>query len=52
MENVNEVIVFFGVNDVYLKVIEWELNVLIVIRGEIVYVFGVVEMVVFVEKIL
>ncbi len=43
---------FFGVNDAHLKVIERELNVSIVTRGETVHVSGAVETVALVEKIL
>ncbi|KMN68265.1 PhoH family protein [Bacillus cereus] len=52
LENANEAIALFGVNDAHLKVIERELNVSIVTRGETVHVSGAVETVVLVEKIL
>ncbi|EJS72345.1 PhoH family protein [Bacillus cereus] len=52
LENTNEAIALFGVNDAHLKVIERELNVSIVTRGETVYVSGAVEIVTLVEKIL
>ncbi|PER55468.1 PhoH family protein [Bacillus thuringiensis] len=52
LENTNEAIALFGVNDTHLKVIERELNVSIVTRGETVHVSGAVETVTLVEKIL
>lgn len=52
LENTNEAIALFGVNDAHLKVIERELNVSIVTRGETVHVSGTVETVTLVEKIL
>ncbi|MED2915463.1 phosphate starvation-inducible protein PhoH [Bacillus sp. AR8-1] len=52
LENTNEAIALFGVNDAHLKVIERELNVSIVTRGETVHVSGSVETVTLVEKIL
>lgn len=52
LENTNEAIALFGVNDAHLKVIERELNVSIVTRGETVHASGVVETVTLVEKIL
>ncbi|PFN29692.1 PhoH family protein [Bacillus cereus] len=52
LENTNEAIALFGVNDAHLKVIERELNVSIVTRGETVHVSGAVEIVTLVEKIL
>ncbi|MCU5033026.1 PhoH family protein [Bacillus cereus] len=52
LENTNEAIALFGVNDAHLKVIERELNVSIVTRGEAVHVSGAVETVTLVEKIL
>ncbi|MFZ7803437.1 PhoH family protein [Bacillus thuringiensis] len=52
LENTNEAIALFGVNDANLKVIERELNVSIVTRGETVHVSGAVETVTLVEKIL
>ncbi|MEB9335169.1 PhoH family protein [Bacillus cereus] len=52
LENANEAIDLFGVNDAHLKVIERELNVSIVTRGETVHVSGAVETVALVEKIL
>lgn len=52
LENTNEAIALFGVNDAYLKVIERELNVSIVTRGETVHASGAVETVTLVEKIL
>ncbi|MBH0348811.1 phosphate starvation-inducible protein PhoH [Bacillus thuringiensis serovar muju] len=52
LENTNEAIALFGVNDAHLKVIERELNVSIVTRGETVHVSGAVENVTLVEKIL
>ena len=52
LENTNEAIALFGVNDAHLKVIERELNVSIVTRGETVHAFGAVETVALVEKIL
>ncbi|EOQ28028.1 MULTISPECIES: PhoH family protein [Bacillus] len=52
LENTNEAIALFGVNDAHLKVIERELNVSIVTRGETVYASGAVETVTLVEKIL
>ncbi|PFJ16752.1 phosphate starvation-inducible protein PhoH [Bacillus cereus] len=52
LENTNEAIALFGVNDAHLKVIEQELNVSIVTRGETVHVSGAVETVTLVEKIL
>ena len=52
VENPNEAIALFGVNDAHLKVIERELNVSIVTRGETVHVSGAVETVTLVEKIL
>ncbi|MHC2832681.1 PhoH family protein [Bacillus sp. F9_6S_D1_P_5] len=52
LENTNEAIALFGVNDAHLKVIERELNVSIVTRGEIVHASGAVETVTLVEKIL
>ncbi|PFW52484.1 phosphate starvation-inducible protein PhoH [Bacillus cereus] len=52
LENSNEAIALFGVNDAHLKVIERELNVSIVTRGETVHVSGADETVTLVEKIL
>ncbi|WP_410491297.1 PhoH family protein [Bacillus thuringiensis] len=52
LENTNEAIALFGVNDAHLKVIERELNVSIVTRGETVHASGAVETVTLVEKIL
>ncbi|HDR3520068.1 PhoH family protein [Bacillus pacificus] len=52
LENTNEAIALFGVNDAHLKVIERELNVSIVTRGETVRASGAVETVTLVEKIL
>ncbi|HDR7792030.1 TPA: PhoH family protein [Bacillus luti] len=52
LENTNEAIALFGVNDAHLKVIEQELNVSIITRGETVHVSGAVETVTLVEKIL
>lgn len=52
LESANEAIALFGVNDAHLKVIERELNVSIVTRGETVHVSGAVETVALVEKIL
>ncbi|MGH1283440.1 PhoH family protein [Bacillus toyonensis] len=52
LENTNEAIALFGVNDAHLKVIERELNVSIVSRGETVHVSGADETVTLVEKIL
>ncbi|SDY52166.1 PhoH family protein [Bacillus sp. 166amftsu] len=52
VENHNEAIALFGVNDAHLKVIERELAVSIVTRGESVRVSGTDEAVVLVEKIL
>ncbi|KMP25143.1 phosphate starvation protein PhoH [Bacillus cereus] len=52
LENTNEAIALFGVNDAHLKVIERELNVSIVTRGETVRASGAVETVALVEKIL
>ncbi|MGZ9642013.1 PhoH family protein [Bacillus cereus] len=52
LENTNEAIALFGVNDAHLKVIERELNVSIVTRGETVHVSGAVETVTLVEKTL
>ncbi|MDT3494683.1 PhoH family protein [Bacillus toyonensis] len=52
LENANEAIALFGVNDAHLKVIERELNVSIVSRGETVHVSGADETVTLVEKIL
>ncbi|ADK06870.1 TPA: PhoH family protein [Bacillus cereus biovar anthracis] len=52
LENTNEAIALFGVNDAHLKVIERELNVSIITRGETVHVSGAVETVILVEKIL
>ncbi|PEQ60361.1 phosphate starvation-inducible protein PhoH [Bacillus cereus] len=52
LENTNEAIALFGVNDAHLKVIERELNVSIVTRGETVHVSGAAETVTLVEKIL
>ncbi|MDR4983045.1 phosphate starvation-inducible protein PhoH [Bacillus cereus] len=52
LENSNEAIALFGVNDAHLKVIERELNVSIVTRGETVYASGTDETVILVEKIL
>ena len=52
LENTNEAIALFGVNDAHLKVIERELNVSIITRGETVHVSGAVETVTLVEKIL
>ncbi|MGZ7150687.1 PhoH family protein [Bacillus sp. BC08] len=52
LENTNEAIALFGVNDAHLKVIERELNVSIVTRGETVHASGAVETVALVEKIL
>ncbi|PGM93331.1 PhoH family protein [Bacillus cereus] len=52
LENHNEAIALFGVNDAHLKVIERELSVSIVTRGESVRVSGADETVVLVEKIL
>lgn len=52
LENTNEAIALFGVNDAHLKVIERELNVSIVTRGESVHASGAVETVTLVEKIL
>lgn len=50
LENTNEAIALFGVNDAHLKVIERELNVSIVTRGETVHASGAVETVTLVEK--
>lgn len=50
LENPNEAIALFGVNDAHLKVIERELSVSIVTRGESVRVSGADETVVLVEK--
>ncbi|EJS59186.1 PhoH-like protein [Bacillus cereus BAG1X1-3] len=52
LENSNEAIALFGVNDAHLKVIERELSVSIITRGESVRVSGADEAVVLVEKIL
>ncbi|MEH7457282.1 phosphate starvation-inducible protein PhoH [Bacillus pseudomycoides] len=52
VENHNEAIALFGVNDANLKVIERELAVSIVTRGESVRVSGADEAVALVEKIL
>lgn len=52
LENTNEAIALFGVNDAHLKVMERELNVSIVTRGETVHVSGTDENVTLVEKIL
>ncbi|KFM99629.1 PhoH family protein [Bacillus clarus] len=52
LENHNEAIALFGVNDAHLKVIERELGVSIVTRGEAVRVSGTDEAVALVEKIL
>ncbi|MGR5982825.1 PhoH family protein [Bacillus cereus] len=52
LENTNEAIALFGVNDAHLKVIERELSVSIITRGETVHVSGAVETVTLVEKIL
>ncbi|MED3397013.1 PhoH family protein [Bacillus wiedmannii] len=52
LENTNEAIALFGVNDAHLKVIERELNVSIVTRGETVHASGAAETVTLVEKIL
>ncbi|UYX51111.1 PhoH family protein [Bacillus thuringiensis] len=52
LESPNEAIALFGVNDAHLKVIERELSVSIVTRGESVRVSGADETVVLVEKIL
>jgi len=52
LENPNEAIALFGVNDDHLKVIERELSVSIITRGESVRVSGADEAVVLVEKIL
>ncbi|KEK26234.1 PhoH family protein [Bacillus gaemokensis] len=52
VENHNEAIALFGVNDAHLKVIERELAVSIVTRGESVRVSGTDEAVILVEKIL
>ncbi|EJR52457.1 MULTISPECIES: PhoH family protein [Bacillus] len=52
LENPNEAIALFGVNDAHLKVIERELSVSIVTRGESVRVSGADETVALVEKIL
>ncbi|MGS7467570.1 PhoH family protein [Bacillus paranthracis] len=52
LENTNEAIALLGVNDAHLKVIERELNVSIVTRGETVHASGAVETVTLVEKIL
>ncbi|MFJ8527931.1 PhoH family protein [Bacillus sp. NPDC094106] len=52
VENDNEAIALFGVNDANLKVIERELAVSIVTRGESVRVSGTDEAVALVEKIL
>ncbi|MDM5236000.1 phosphate starvation-inducible protein PhoH [Bacillus cereus] len=52
LENSNEAIALFGVNDAHLKVIERELNVSIVTRGETVHASGTDETVILVEKIL
>ncbi|HDR7715150.1 PhoH family protein [Bacillus albus] len=52
LENTNEAIALFGVNDAHLKVIERELNVSIVTRGETVHASGAVETVALVETIL
>ncbi|QWH62690.1 PhoH family protein [Bacillus mycoides] len=52
LENPNEAIALFGVNDAHLKVIERELSVSIVTRGESVRVSGADETVMLVEKIL
>ncbi|GLV62354.1 phosphate starvation protein PhoH [Bacillus mycoides] len=52
LESPNEAIALFGVNDAHLKVIERELSVSIITRGESVRVSGADEAVVLVEKIL
>ncbi|OJE38016.1 phosphate starvation-inducible protein PhoH [Bacillus proteolyticus] len=52
LESPNEAIALFGVNDAHLKVIERELSVSIITRGEFVRVSGADEAVVLVEKIL
>ncbi|PGE70767.1 PhoH family protein [Bacillus toyonensis] len=52
LENTYEAIALFGVNDAHLKVMERELNVSIVTRGETVHVSGADENVTLVEKIL
>ncbi|ABS23257.1 PhoH family protein [Bacillus cytotoxicus] len=52
VENHNEAIALFGVNDANLKVIEQELSVSIVTRGESVRVSGTDEAVALVENIL
>ncbi|PQZ58611.1 MULTISPECIES: PhoH family protein [Bacillus] len=52
LENPDEAIALFGINDAHLKVIERELSVSIVTRGESVRVSGADETVVLVEKIL
>lgn len=52
LENTNEAIALFGVNDAHLKVMERELNISIVTRGETVHVSGADENVTLVEKIL
>ena len=52
LENTNRSNRSFGVNDAHLKVIERELNVSIVTRGETVHASGAVETVTLVEKIL
>lgn len=52
LENHNEAIALFGVNDTHLKVIEQALDVSIVTRGESVRVSGADEAVALVEKIL
>ncbi|MBO9129597.1 PhoH family protein [Bacillus sp. 165] len=52
LENINEAVALFGVNDTNLKLIERELNVSIVTRGEAVRVSGDSEAVALVEQIL
>ncbi|MEN1934816.1 PhoH family protein [Paenibacillus sp. 102] len=52
VENHNEAIALFGVNDAHLKVIERELAVSIITRGEAVRVSGTDEAVALVEKTL
>lgn len=52
VENPNEAIALFGNHDIYLKLIEEELGVSIVTRGETVHVSGEQEQVHFVEELL
>jgi phosphate starvation-inducible protein PhoH and related proteins len=52
LENTNEAIALFGINDKHLKILEEQLNVSIVTRGEAVSVSGDEEKITLVEEVL